>query len=343
MADLTQFDLGSAARVARVVRAVEQEPRSTRPLTFDPVLEAGKKQIRLGRISSDWTSGETAIAERLDADGNPFDPPITFEAVNFFSTVHVPSEGTADVACGLVGGKWILLEAYRDGPIRLGTISADWLHGESITVDPWSEADESFSATNFFRTVQVPAGETVNVACGLVGNTWVLIEADRTAQEETDIRLGRIFSDWMLGGDATVERLDIDGDPYDPPSTFTARNFCRSVYVNSGEEVRVICSGGVLIEAGRGCASQTAAAELDAEADNSSSVDSLSEGDGTQVLVNEQGCAQWFRLASRTIVTNVEFVEGELVKTTEDVFVFAGTAEPSTSTIIGTTECPEPE
>jgi hypothetical protein len=268
MADLTQFDLGSAARVARVVRAVEQEPRSTRPLTFGPVLEAGKKQIRLGRISSDWTSGETATVEKLKPDGDPFDPPVMFTAVNFFSTVRVPAADTVKVASGLVGGKWILLETDRE------------------------------------------------------------------------IRIGRIFSDWLIGEEATIERLDVDGNPFDPPSTFTARNLCRPVHVKPDEEVRVVCSGGVLIEAGRGCTSQAAATELDDAADLSSSVDAILEGqgDGAQVLVNEQGCARWFRLAARTIVTDVEFVDGDLVKTTEDVYMFSGISGPSTSTIVSTTQ-----
>lgn len=162
-----------------------------------------------------------------------------------------------------------------------------------------------------------------------------------------DIRIGKISSDWPHGETATVERLDENGDPLDPASTFTAENFFNTVYVPSGEERYVACglvgSTWILIEAERGCGESAHAKELDSEADEASSVAPLVEGDGTEVLVNEQGCAQWFKLASRTIVTDVAFVEGELVKTTEDVYVFAGTASPSTSTIIGTTECPPPE
>ena len=158
------------------------------------------------------------------------------------------------------------------------------------------------------------------------------------------VRLGRISSDWTHGESATVERLDEAGDPLDPPSTFTALNFFGTVYVQPDETANVACglvgATWILIEAARGCGEAAHAKELDSGADEASSVSPLVEGDGTEVLVNEQGCAQWFKLASRTIVTNVEFVEGELVKTTEDVYVFAGTSAPSTSTIIGTTECP---
>jgi len=162
-----------------------------------------------------------------------------------------------------------------------------------------------------------------------------------------DIRLGRISADWTHGESATVERLDEAGDPLDPPSTFTATNYFDTVYVPSGEERHVACglvgSTWIVIKAARGCGEAAHAKELDSGADEASSVSPLVEGDGTEVLVNEQGCAQWFKLASRTIVTDVAFVEGELVKTTEDVYVFAGTSAPSTSTIVGTTECPEPQ
>jgi hypothetical protein len=45
----------------------------------------------------------------------------------------------------------------------------------------------------------------------------------------------------------------------------------------------------------------------------------------------------------QSTVTDVEFVDGDLVKTTLDVYVLAASENMSTSTIIGTTECPEPE
>ncbi len=60
MADLTQFDFPSAVRIARVVRAVEQEPRRARPLTFGAVLnDVGRKAIRLGTYTGSWPADQT--------------------------------------------------------------------------------------------------------------------------------------------------------------------------------------------------------------------------------------------------------------------------------------------
>ncbi len=175
------------------------------------------------------------------------------------------------------------------------------------------------------------------------GDGWALVRLSGGAA----IRLGRISADWTPGESATVEMLDETGAPFDPPSTFTAKNFCSAVYVQEAETVNVACGllagTWILIEAARGCGGAANAKELDYAADESSSVSFLSEGGGTQVLVNDQGCAKWYRLSQKTIVTDVAFVDGELVKTTEQLYVLQSTIAPDTSTIIGTVECPSPE
>jgi hypothetical protein len=59
MADLTQFDFPSAVRIARVVRAVEQEPRRARPLTFDAIRSdsGGSRSMFLGTFTGNWPTG----------------------------------------------------------------------------------------------------------------------------------------------------------------------------------------------------------------------------------------------------------------------------------------------
>lgn len=58
MADLTQFDLPSAVRIARVVRAIEQEPRRARPLTFAAIGDTPKpRTMFLGTFTGNWPTG----------------------------------------------------------------------------------------------------------------------------------------------------------------------------------------------------------------------------------------------------------------------------------------------
>lgn len=55
MADLTQFELGSARRIARVVRAVEQQRPPAKPLTFEPVFEQKRGGgVRFATFSGSW-------------------------------------------------------------------------------------------------------------------------------------------------------------------------------------------------------------------------------------------------------------------------------------------------
>lgn len=69
MADLTQFDAVSAGRIARVVRAVEQEPQRARPLTFDPILveQPRRKVFRMGTFSGAWGKGSSKVVTLADA------------------------------------------------------------------------------------------------------------------------------------------------------------------------------------------------------------------------------------------------------------------------------------
>jgi len=163
------------------------------------------------------------------------------------------------------------------------------------------------------------------------------------------VRLGRISADWTHGESATVERLDENGDPFDPPSTFTATNYSNTVYVPSGEERHVACGlvgeTWILIEAERGCGTAADARELDAYADTGSSLSQLLEGEGAEVLLNTEGCATWFKVTKKTVVVDVRF-EGEppeLVKDLKDVWLLEDAESLTTETIVGTTECPPPE
>lgn len=66
--------------------------------------------LRLGTISATWAKGATATVTEQNGDGSAIAGNPTFTASNYFATVTVAS-GTKRVACGLVGGAWILIAA----------------------------------------------------------------------------------------------------------------------------------------------------------------------------------------------------------------------------------------
>jgi len=105
MADLTQFDLGSAARIARVVRAVEQEPRRTRPLAFSPVVEAGRRRVfRVCTFSGAWPKGSSKTVTFKYQTTTPN----TVAATNLFCGLD-PS-GSCDVSVAKDGTAWFLVQ-----------------------------------------------------------------------------------------------------------------------------------------------------------------------------------------------------------------------------------------
>jgi hypothetical protein len=109
MADLTQFDLPSAVRIARVVRAVEQEPRRARPLTFAPVFEQRKdKPFRVCTYSGDWPVGSSKTVTFKYQTTTPN----TVSATNLF--LPLPENGTRDCAVAKDGTAWFLVQAQME-------------------------------------------------------------------------------------------------------------------------------------------------------------------------------------------------------------------------------------
>jgi hypothetical protein len=106
MANLSQFDLGSAARIGRVVKAVEQEPRRTKPLGFAPVIEAGRRGFRICTFTGGWLKG----ANKTVTFKYQTSTPNTVTATNLFA--DVPASG--DCAIAREGGTWFLIAAECD-------------------------------------------------------------------------------------------------------------------------------------------------------------------------------------------------------------------------------------
>ena len=107
MADLTQFDLGSATRVARVVRTVEQQPQRTRPLTFTPLLDSARrnKVIRMGTFTGAWSIGsQKVVTYKYQSD-----TPNTVSVSNLFWPLDEEDPNVRDCSIGKDGSAWFLL------------------------------------------------------------------------------------------------------------------------------------------------------------------------------------------------------------------------------------------
>jgi hypothetical protein len=112
MADLTQFDFPSAVRIGRVVRAVEQEPRRARPLTFGAVDEARKPKVfRVATFTGDWDKNSSKTVTFK----NQTTTPNTVSASNLLFDVAGPSGETATQVCivGKEGTAWYFVNSEK--------------------------------------------------------------------------------------------------------------------------------------------------------------------------------------------------------------------------------------
>jgi hypothetical protein len=105
MADLTQFDIASAQRIARVVRAVENTPPQTQPLRFRRVLQdAPDKNVRIGTFDGGWALNATKTVTFKYQPNTPN----TATVLNLF--FPVTSDGTKDCAIAKEGTSWFLID-----------------------------------------------------------------------------------------------------------------------------------------------------------------------------------------------------------------------------------------
>ena len=106
MADLTQFDLGSAARVARVVRQVEQEPPRARPLVFDSAFPQARRVFRVCEYSGAWAIGSLKTLTFKHQTSTPN----TVQAENLFWPLDDDPGVTSPRDCAIArsGTSWFL-------------------------------------------------------------------------------------------------------------------------------------------------------------------------------------------------------------------------------------------
>lgn len=102
---LIQFDQGSAARIGRVVRLVEQQVPKTRPLVFDALLGTPKKAVfRIATFTGAW-SKDSLKTVTLSAQAAA-----TASALNLFANIPAPT-GSASCAIARDGTAWYLIAA----------------------------------------------------------------------------------------------------------------------------------------------------------------------------------------------------------------------------------------
>jgi hypothetical protein len=168
MADLTQFDVRSARRIARVVQAVEQEPRRARPLTFGAATEQRReKPFRVCTFTGSWgTSSIKTVTLK-------YRPAITLSALNL--TFHLPDIGTGPYDCEVAkdGTAWFLVSALEQN-VKRGTFTGPWSKGATANVTLTNGG--SVVAQN--RHAAITASGTRNCTVGRDGMAWELIAAE---------------------------------------------------------------------------------------------------------------------------------------------------------------------
>jgi hypothetical protein len=105
MADLTQFDFRSAVRIARVVQAVEQEPRRARPLTFEAVGEQRRQKVvfKMATFTGEWSKNSLKSVTLRGAT-------VTLNATNLFANIATAAS-SRNCAIARDGTAWYLIAA----------------------------------------------------------------------------------------------------------------------------------------------------------------------------------------------------------------------------------------
>ncbi len=255
MSDLTQFDRQSAARIARVVRAVEGEPQQAKPLSFERVdTPRERKQFRVVTITSDWNKDET-------------------KTVTFYNQTATPN---------------------------------------------------TVSATNLLFDVAGPGSPATTKTCviGKEGTAWYFVNTER---DPTEIRIAGFSQPWLQGSQKTITFVD---------SGSTARAFNQFMTLPNNAGICAVFQdeddAWQLVEASNECTTGTDAGRL-ATSDPAKSAAGIIDGDGPQMLFNDQGCCRWLGLVRRQFVTDVKWQNG-LVVTKQDFWTFVA-SDPMDTTI----------
>lgn len=108
MAELTQFDIGSAARIGRTVRIVEDMHPPAKPLVFGPVMQSSRRGgVRMATFPGAWAKNATKTVTLKYQTTTPN----TYSAMNIFVDIGTSLSATRNCAIARDGTAWFLIAA----------------------------------------------------------------------------------------------------------------------------------------------------------------------------------------------------------------------------------------
>lgn len=143
MADLTQFDLGSARRIAAVVRRVEGEPPRAKPLVFGLVQDQrrAKAAFRIATFSGGWPIDSDKVVTFKYVTNTPN----TVLATNLFLGMDQHEGG--DCAIAREGTSWFLSQVVHveTAVVYTATIGTALTFNRVSVLSPYTSAASEVS------------------------------------------------------------------------------------------------------------------------------------------------------------------------------------------------------
>lgn len=176
MSNLTQFDVQSARRIARVVQAVEQEPQRARALGFEPVFDGKPSRALLCKTAAAWDKNTVATLNVWQSGTPPNETQTSGRTVQAVNKMHWVAAGLFVLVKRAGNGAWYLIESEMP-PVLSGTFSGSWSKTATKSVSV-SVGSVSFSVTANNRFVNITGTTTRNCAVAYDGSGFQLIAAE---------------------------------------------------------------------------------------------------------------------------------------------------------------------
>jgi hypothetical protein len=140
--DAVQFTLESAERIADVVRAAELATPQGKPLTFDAILPAARKQVRAATFTGSWAINASKVVTFKYA------PTATASVLNLL--INLPSAGQRNCIVGREGTAWNLVNWQWDvvNAATAATITTSTLTFKTLPVGALATAATSSFSIN---------------------------------------------------------------------------------------------------------------------------------------------------------------------------------------------------
>lgn len=206
MAELTQFDARSAARIVRTVQAVEGATPPAKSLQFDPHFPQKQPNVfRVGSVTSSWQTNSSQVVTFI----NQTSTPNTVMASNLLYDVSTASGQTAvNVAIAKEGTGWYFVSGKQNGggDVRLARFSGQWDFNASKSVTFVNNDGQGSSAEvqNVLRYIPEPEGANGQCVVAKDGTAWYLVHHQYGCQ----------------GGPGSLGAQDLAIDGYKDEATF---------------------------------------------------------------------------------------------------------------------------